>query len=205
MFKKALSLFLVTISFLTLSLDAYAYVSVKGYYKSNGTYVAPYVRSNPNGLKYDNYGYTPSQGLYNKTYGTKGSTWDTPTWTTDPDYYTGKSLYESGQTSTSTTSTQEIIPINAKANTWGSWSCNSGYSKNYSTSQCDKVIIPANGKLDYLGSGWTCNSGYSKNYSTSQCDKVIIPANGELNYLGNGWTCNSGYSKDYINNKCVKK
>jgi len=28
-------------------------VSVKGYYKKNGTYVAPYVRSSPNGLKYD--------------------------------------------------------------------------------------------------------------------------------------------------------
>lgn len=76
--------------------NAKAYVSVKGYYKSNGTYVAPHVRSDPNGLKYDNYSYTPSQGLYNKTYGTRGSTWDTPTYFTDPDYYVGKSLYESG-------------------------------------------------------------------------------------------------------------
>jgi len=72
-----------------------AYVSVKGYYRSDGTYVRPYVRSNPNGLKYDNYSWTPSQGLYNKTYGTRGSSWNTPTWTTDPDYYTGKSIYES--------------------------------------------------------------------------------------------------------------
>jgi hypothetical protein len=70
---------------------------VKGYYRSNGTYVAPYVRSNPNGLKYDNYGYTPSQGLYNKTYGTRGGTWDTPTTITDPNYYEGKALYEAGK------------------------------------------------------------------------------------------------------------
>jgi hypothetical protein len=37
---------------------AFAYTSVRGYYRSNGTYVEPYVRSSPNALKYDNYGYT---------------------------------------------------------------------------------------------------------------------------------------------------
>jgi len=46
-------------------------------------------------LKYDNYGYKPSQGLYNESYGTRGSDWDTPTWTTDPDYYEGKRIYDS--------------------------------------------------------------------------------------------------------------
>lgn len=73
-----------------------AYVNVSGYYRKDGTYVRPHVRSNPNGLKYDNYGYKPSDGLYNKTYGTRGSDWDTPTYITDPDYYEGKALYESG-------------------------------------------------------------------------------------------------------------
>jgi peptidoglycan hydrolase-like protein with peptidoglycan-binding domain len=80
---------------MTLSaLSAEAYVSVKGYYRSDGTYVAPHVRSNPNGLKYDNYGYKPSQGLYNETYGTRGSEWDTPTYITDPDYYEGNAIYD---------------------------------------------------------------------------------------------------------------
>lgn len=90
------------IALLTISLTcllfaatpAEAYVSVRGYYRSNGTYVQPHVRSNPNGLKYDNYSWTPSQGLYNKSYGARGTTWDTPTWTTDPDYYTGLQLYQ---------------------------------------------------------------------------------------------------------------
>jgi len=54
-----------------------AYVSVKGYYRSIGTYVQPHVRSNPNGLKYDNYGYRPSQGLYNKSYSGGSSYWKT--------------------------------------------------------------------------------------------------------------------------------
>lgn len=92
--KLLIGLFLLLLSFTPL-FNVDAYVSVKGYYRSNGTYVAPHVRSNPNGLKYDNYGYKPSQGLYNSSYGTRGSTWDTPTYITDPSYYTGKSLYES--------------------------------------------------------------------------------------------------------------
>jgi hypothetical protein len=86
-FLLALVLFFPTYSF--------SYVSVKGYYNKNGTYTAPYVRSNPNGLKTDNYGYKPSQGMYNSSYGTRGPTWDTPTYITDPTYYQGKSIYDS--------------------------------------------------------------------------------------------------------------
>jgi len=96
--KKILIGLLLTGFLFVGAMPAEAYVSVKGYYRSNGTYVAPYVRSNPNGLKYDNYGYKPSDGLYNKTYGTRGATWDTPTYITDPYYYQGKALYESGST-----------------------------------------------------------------------------------------------------------
>lgn len=73
-----------------------AIVKVKGYYRSDGTYVRPHVRSNPNGVKYDNYSYRPSQGKYNKTYGTRGSAWDTPTYITDPDYYEGERCYDTG-------------------------------------------------------------------------------------------------------------
>jgi len=93
-----LTVFLFTAFFClsSFTIAADAYVKVKGYYRSDGTYVAPHVRSNPNGLKYDNYSYTPSQGLYNTTYGTRGTEWDTPTTITDPDYYEGKALYKNG-------------------------------------------------------------------------------------------------------------
>jgi hypothetical protein len=74
-----------------------AYTSVKGYYRSNGTYVQPYVRSSPNALKYDNYNYSGSGSLYNKSYysPSKGysSSWYTPSYYTDSSYYSGKSLY----------------------------------------------------------------------------------------------------------------
>ena len=35
----------------------YPPVHVNGYYRSNGTYVAPHYRTAPNSFKYDNYSY----------------------------------------------------------------------------------------------------------------------------------------------------
>jgi hypothetical protein len=99
---KRLLTFTTLCALIFLPLSTEAYVKVKGYYRKDGTYVAPHVRSNPNGLKYDNYGYTPSQGLYNDTYGTRGTTWDTPTYITDPDYYEGKTIYDSTHNTTNT-------------------------------------------------------------------------------------------------------
>lgn len=43
-------------------------VKVKGYFKTNGTYVAPHERSRPNAYKWDNTNYSPSQEPYNKSY-----------------------------------------------------------------------------------------------------------------------------------------
>ena len=130
--KKA-TLLVLFVVFILLPFQAFAYVNVKGYYRSNGTYVAPHVRSNPNGLKSDNYGYTGGD-VYNKTYGTRGATWDTPTSITDPDYYVGKALYESDS---------------------------SGYSapSTYSSSETkSKVVAPANAYVS--GAYWYCNTGY---------------------------------------------
>ena len=131
------TLFLLFISSITFSSFFFidhvdAYVKVKGYYRKDGTYVRPHVRSDPNGLKYDNYSWTPSQGLYNSSYGSGGYEWNTPTWITDPNYYEGKALYESGGSG--------IIFDNEK----------------------NKVNVPANASLNYSGSGWVCNSGYYK-------------------------------------------
>jgi hypothetical protein len=97
--KKGLKniLVIVCILFLVVSINSVdAYVSVRGYFRSNGTYVRPHVRSNPNALKYDNYSWRPSQGLYNKSFfnPTKNysSDWYTPSYITDSDYYIGKML-----------------------------------------------------------------------------------------------------------------
>ncbi len=57
----------VPLMFGIFTYPAYAYVTVDGYYKSNGTYVNSYVRSEPNAFKYDNYGYSGGD-LYNDSY-----------------------------------------------------------------------------------------------------------------------------------------
>ena len=98
--NRILSFFLGLLVFFSVSSSALAYVSVNGYYKSNGTYVNSYVRSSPNALKYDNYSYKSYQPAYNSSYYTTTSiSQKTPSYYTDPDYYTGKSIYDSYQPS----------------------------------------------------------------------------------------------------------
>lgn len=69
---------------------------VSGYLRSNGTYVQPHYRSNPNAFRYDNYSYSGGS-RYNHSYfaPTKNysNTWYTPSYRTQPDYYVGKSYY----------------------------------------------------------------------------------------------------------------
>ncbi|MDO8259930.1 MAG: hypothetical protein Q7T50_00340 [Candidatus Magasanikbacteria bacterium] len=70
-------------------------VYVNGYYRSNGTYVQPYYRSAPNGLRYDNYSYKPNQPRYNSSYYSccRSSNWYTPSYTWQNDYYSGYNSY----------------------------------------------------------------------------------------------------------------
>lgn len=88
--KLLVAVLLVGFGF-TLSAEA-GYVN--GYYRSNGTYVNGYYRSDANGLRYDNYSYDGGY-RYNSTYGTRGTSWDTPAWQTQDDYWTGYDSYNS--------------------------------------------------------------------------------------------------------------
>lgn len=54
-FSIVLSTFLILVSIGVASADVY----VDGYYRSDGTYVQPHVRSSPDGQRWNNYG--PSQ------------------------------------------------------------------------------------------------------------------------------------------------
>lgn len=176
-------------------LHSFAYVSVKGYYRSNGTYVAPHVRSNPNGLKSDNYSYKGGE-VYNKTYGTRGTTWDTPTYITDPDYYVGKALYDSGSAPSIYSPSKKEAKVTAPANSWvygSTWYCNDGYKQ--VGNSCEKVLAPANSWV--YGSNWYCNDGYRQNGNT--CEKVVAPANSWV--YGSNWYCDDGYKQ--VGNKCV--
>ena len=52
--KKIISIAAIAASIL-LSANAQAYVSVNGYYKSNGTYVAPHIRASPDSVCWNNF------------------------------------------------------------------------------------------------------------------------------------------------------
>jgi len=185
--KKTTKLFfavLIICLFFTNAIFVNAYVSVRGYFRSNGTYVRPYVRSNPNAFKFDNYGWTPSQGLYNPSYyaPTKNysSDWYTPSYITDPDYYLGKSLYESGHSGLTkpvkplilpvlTTTTIPVTLCGAHQYRFGtSCYCDDGYKMNYSTKKCEPVICGAHQYR--FGTSCYCDDGYKMNYSTKKCE-----------------------------------
>ncbi len=82
------------------SREVFAYTKVKGYFRSNGTSVQPYVRSSPNAYKYDNYSYNGGS-LYNKSYYYSSydysSSYYTPSWYSDSSYWYGKSFYDSSR------------------------------------------------------------------------------------------------------------
>ena len=170
-------------AFLFIFQGAFAYVNVNGYFRSDGTYVRPHVRSNPNGLKFDNYGWTPSQGLYNDTYGTRDEYWDTPTYLTDPDYYEGKTLYELGTGSSSTytnnitSTTQCVDTVNGYLGSDNICYCNIGYEWSdmlYKCVESSNSGCPENSYL-YADDNCYCNSGYYWDDDLYAC--------AELNYL----------------------
>ncbi len=197
-------------------LFADAYVSVKGYYRKDGTYVSPHVRSNPNGLKSDNYSYNGSGDIYNKTYGTRSAEWDTPTYITDPNYYEGKALYESGSAgyssgyssspspSTYSPSYSSTYSSGASASALSAYESVTGGYKSYGILFCSSGYYERNGACistpanSYAyGSSFSCNSGYYQ--SGDICIKV--PDNG-YSYGGTTFSCNSSYTKS--GNDCIK-
>ena len=71
--KMKLFSFLVMLAsvFIIISGTAFADVSVRGYYRSNGTYVQPHYRSNPDGHSYNNWSTYPNVNPYTGRTGTK--------------------------------------------------------------------------------------------------------------------------------------
>jgi len=63
--KKALVAVILAVSFVAGFSGSSFAGRVSGYYRSNGTYVQPYYRSNPDGYKYNNYG--PSTNSYDRS------------------------------------------------------------------------------------------------------------------------------------------
>lgn len=99
--------FLFLIAFLFFSVASFAQVSVRGYYRSNGTYVQPHQRTYPNSTRNDNYstigntnpytgkagtqprdGYRTTSSTYTPTYSRPTYTYSTPQTYVSPNYST---------------------------------------------------------------------------------------------------------------------
>ncbi len=59
-----MKIYLFTVLLLLLAISVFSQVHVKGYYRRNGTYVQPYVRSSPDGNPYNNYSYPGNLNPY---------------------------------------------------------------------------------------------------------------------------------------------
>ena len=68
--KLSAALAVTIVSFLAVQ-EASAQVSVRGYYRSNGTYVQPHYRSNPDRSFYNNWSTYPNINPYTGKIGTK--------------------------------------------------------------------------------------------------------------------------------------
>ncbi|MBL7068800.1 MAG: hypothetical protein ISS34_02975 [Candidatus Omnitrophica bacterium] len=55
--KKLIAVALIAVSMISIASNAYALVSVRGYTRSNGTYVRPHIRTNPDGYTWNNFSY----------------------------------------------------------------------------------------------------------------------------------------------------
>lgn len=71
-------LILTIIAVTLMAGSAFADTYVRGYYRSNGTYVAPHYRSSPNSTTYDNWSTKGNRNPYTGQYGTKNPTTSNP-------------------------------------------------------------------------------------------------------------------------------
>lgn len=69
--KKVTVKLAVLVMILATCISAYADVYVRGYYRSNGTYVSPHYRSNPDGNFYNNWSTYPNVNPYTGSIGTR--------------------------------------------------------------------------------------------------------------------------------------
>lgn len=181
-------------------------VSVRGYVKSNGTYVQPHMRSAPDGNFSNNWSTVGNVNPYTGAVGTKTKPSDGSSGVSSGGY-TGADVPSSATSATtaeiansagvgSASSDGESprqsgieVPLHAKLNYSGKgWVCESGYRK--VSQECVYVPVPQNAKLNYLGNDWVCEHGFRK--VSQECVVVAVPQNAKLNYLGNDWVCEHG-------------
>ncbi|MGA2417851.1 MAG: hypothetical protein ABSF55_01245 [Candidatus Staskawiczbacteria bacterium] len=178
---------------------AQAIVHVNGYFRKNGTYVAPHYRSDPNSTPTDNWSYPGN---------TNPMTGKTATGSVEEylENYKSSSSYTPTYTPTYTPLTT-ICPINSYLGIDGSCYCNVGYSASGSTCITNNQACQnKNGIFSYaIDNQCYCNPGYVflNNQcvaETASCQSVY----GSDSYGYNGHCyCNVGYQWNTGQTSCV--
>lgn len=105
--------------------SATAQVGVSGHYRSNGTYVAPHVRTNPNSTVNDNWTTRPNVNPYTGQAGTRSPSYGSSSYRSTPSYTAPRQAYGSSYgTSTSSSSS-------SRSSSYGSSSRSSSYGSGY--------------------------------------------------------------------------
>lgn len=207
---KKILIFMVAFLMFVPFLQAEAVVSVKGYYRKDGTYVAPHYRSDPDGIKSNNWSYPGNTNPYTgKTAGgsvssylnnySSGSNYSSslysptylPTYT--PSYYYTPS-YTTSYTPTYTPTytgytSSSYQKVSGGYKSYGVLFCDSGYYE--SGESCKKA--PKNSMA--IGSTFYCDYGYEKKGSScvdidtvkKQEDKKLQKSKDRCDKKGNIW------------------
>lgn len=205
--KKTFLLYFVTILFLPIFTNAAVYVH--GYYRSNGTYVQPHYRSNPDGNPYNNWSYPGNTNPY---------TGETATGNPDTylnNYYnksSGGSYSPSYGSYSPSYPTTPTCPINSYYDGVSSCKCNYGYV--VSGGSCVSADIQCHQQIGYassydsLSGNCKCDSGYALD-SSGQCKSVSLICSDQLGLMSQYSSltkkceCMSGY--EYNGSSCVYK
>lgn len=206
--KKLLLVSLFFVFIFGFAATALAVVHVNGYFRKNGTYVAPHYRSDPNSTPLDNWSYPGNTNPYTGK-----------TATGNPDTYLKNYNYPSTYTPPTPTYTLPTSTCISSVSYPGYYFSGSNW---YYDSACTRVYVPNNSSTTYtpttpatptitcqnnayLGADNICHclAGYTLDNSVCVENAQYCKSKlGENSYVNNGVCyCNTGYIS--INHTCV--
>ncbi|MFA5130390.1 MAG: SH3 domain-containing protein [Patescibacteria group bacterium] len=190
--KKIILAIIALSLFVFIPLQADAVVRVKGYTKKNGTYVAPHYRSDPDGIKSNNWSYPGNTNPYTGV--TAGGSATT--------YGTGSAYTYTAPVYKAPAVTTQICPVNSKLS-GSSCVCNDGYTKSATSENCvslNDLCASQYGASFYNSSEKVCycNAGLIYDKAANYC--VVPPSIPTSTPTGtNSDGCYYGFSwNDYL-------
>jgi hypothetical protein len=195
---------------ISFSQKAEAAVSVKGYYRKNGTYVQPHMRSNPDGNPYNNWSYpgntnpytgktaTGNPSTYLNNYYNRSNSYTSPSYS--PSYYTPP------------VPVIHTCPAFSSYNTLSqSCKCYNGYYvQNGSCVSVDEICKDQYGfnANSTINDKCSCSYGYRFNSSGTKCisdDDYCseLDSHAEWNILTGSCSCRDGYIANASKSACV--